>query len=270
MYPTDFPDFQLTSNALLYRIHDWKHHTVHYASGNGRFDLPEPEGTCYFAEAPLGALLETHRESSEFTEGTLERRTLATYKIRLVAARLVDLTSDAAPDGNGWLSVSAPDRYDETRSFARAARSSGYDGIRYWSRYSDEADRPVRSIALFGNAGTWGGLPESLEQIPAAVIDQAAHAGVVVSFEPPRPKLIAVHPSREAVAVEGMCVSHHEFFIGLLSPEAIVHPNRWTVGRCPECDEHWKMVRYVTDNRDPAGDWMEIPVDPQAGGALHD
>ena len=261
MHLDGFPSIELTPDALLYRAHKWKYETVYYsATGDGRFDISTPEGTCYFSEAPLGAFLETFRDEPVFTEGMALQGAMATYRVRPRRLLIADCTDKRAAEFGipEWLHDSASDRYGETQAWATRLRDAGFDGLRYWSRYSRKADREVRTFALFGPEGPWRELPETLQHFPTALLEVAAQAGANIGYYPPPSKLIAFTPHPESAGTEGMCINSHVATIGLLSAEAVLDPDRWTVGECPECDEPWKLVRFVDTEGSPLGDWVEI------------
>src|SRR5664279_4864873 len=91
-----FPSRRLTTRRRWSRCHRRENGTWFYSSTGGRWDLPEPNGTCYVAENDRGAVLEVVGpdlyDQGFVTEGFLRQRVLSTVTMpkRPVVADLLD------------------------------------------------------------------------------------------------------------------------------------------------------------------------------------
>lgn len=154
----DFPALVLPAGTELWTVHAaGDSPLVCSGAGDGRFDLATPEGTCYFATEPLGALLECcFRDTPEVDEQALRERRLSVVRTER-ALRLADL-ADMRAFGFGVTAEvhSIPD-YELTQQWARAARAAGFDGVHYLLRH--DPSRSMAGVARFGPAGErqdWG------------------------------------------------------------------------------------------------------------------
>jgi hypothetical protein len=120
--------------------------------GNGRFDLPAPEGTCYLADDLDTALGEKLlRRPKKLVPAQRLRELFHAVVTATQAPELADLTAKRAA---GWgLNAEIHTSLDHARPRAWAAtlRAAGAAGLRYAVR-SDPALRG-RAVALFGAAG---------------------------------------------------------------------------------------------------------------------
>ncbi|MGA8260550.1 MAG: RES family NAD+ phosphorylase [Arenicellales bacterium] len=122
-------------------------------TGGGRFDLPEPMGTCYFGTRPESALLEAlqarlvNLPREELTVRRMARVTVpaeAPDAAMLTARRVAGefgITAELWAGGNRAL----------TRRWAGAIRRDGW-----WAIYAGVAHDPsgrLRAVALFDHAG---------------------------------------------------------------------------------------------------------------------
>jgi hypothetical protein len=118
----------------------------------GRFDLPEPDGTCYLAMDEVTALLEvlgTDLERGAVSSEFLNQRRLR--KLHLSREQsLSDLTSREATRFGITSEIGSIVPYECPQAWAAALRAAGSQGVVYWSRFD-----PARgaSIALFGPHG---------------------------------------------------------------------------------------------------------------------
>jgi hypothetical protein len=118
----------------------------------GRFDLPEPEGTCYLAGDPLAALLEligpeleSGAVSEDFLRGRRLRELRAPEKIELA-----DLTTRQASGFGVTAEIGSIVPYSLPQAWAVRLRAAGSGGLIYWLRHD-----PSRGAgyALFGPHG---------------------------------------------------------------------------------------------------------------------
>jgi hypothetical protein len=148
------------------------------SSGAGRFDLEPPEGTCYFAADPYGAI----REASRL--GPVTPRWLSERDLREVAppdpnARLAATHVRAAGRYGLTMELVTHVPYDLPRRWAAAFRAAGFAGLRHQLRHDPRA-RPA-GLSLFGPAG-----PDDTQDGRRQALDPAllGAAGVRV-IEPP-------------------------------------------------------------------------------------
>ncbi len=149
----DFPRSKLEPEALLYRVTKKGRGPWWFnSSGSGRFDLPEPEGTCYLATDAVAALLEIigpDREGGLVSAELLAERNL--HELRVPESRsLADLTDRRAVAFGMTLEIHSLPTYELTQSWAGSLSNAGAQGLRYFARHDPAAGC---SIALFGPAG---------------------------------------------------------------------------------------------------------------------
>jgi hypothetical protein len=141
----------------------WAHHDPWWFStrtGNlaaGRFDLALPHGTCYFADDPLGALIEKladpEQEDPLVPAEDLER--LHVWSVTLPPPwDVVADTTDRASRVSKELGCVVP--YEVCWEWADALHHAGRSGLRYWLRLDPGAGR---GVAVFGGDGTPPGRP---------------------------------------------------------------------------------------------------------------
>jgi RES domain len=166
-----FPQYTLAPGDELWRIHK-EGMSPWFFRNNGRFrfDLVENPayGTCYFAEEPLGAFVET-------LQGF---RTVPMPRVELVQRRLfhlevsypltlADTTHNAAARFgiDGSIAAGAAGHYGRSQAFAKRALDAGFAGVRY--RVRNDMTQNLLGIALFGPLGSH----EPIPPMPAGVSD---------------------------------------------------------------------------------------------------
>lgn len=118
--------------------------------GGGRFDLPEPDGACYFATSAVGAWLEVFRTTPLVALPDLRaRRLLTTRPPRPV--RTADLTAKASRAFGITLDVSTGDDYSVSRRWATRLRQAGFRALQTVLRH-DPSGR-TRSVTLLDTGG---------------------------------------------------------------------------------------------------------------------
>lgn len=149
---TGFPSRRLTTRRRWSRCHQHVNGTWFHSSAGGRWDLPEPDGTCYLAENDRGAVLEVVGpdlyDQGFVTEGFLRQRAVSTVSLsqRPVVADLLDAevsTFGVTAELSGAID------YAQTQQWARAFRASEHDGIVYGLRFRPNTE----GLAVFGPAG---------------------------------------------------------------------------------------------------------------------
>lgn len=169
----DFPHYHLTTTLQLARIHKSGRGPWWFASvdadphRSGRFDLPQPKGTCYLAESPKGAFL----ESLQHLIGVGNPIPISEMLIRSVSTltaprkmRIADCTHKAAAAFGITGAISSGGDRLLTQQWAIAFDAAGFEGIRYFAQ-GDPSQHEV-SIALFHDAGSasWAiGLTEPIK-----------------------------------------------------------------------------------------------------------
>jgi hypothetical protein len=167
----DFPTYTVTPSHILFRIHGaargpwWFSH-----SGQMRFDLVPPHGTCYLAESAAGAFVEAF-QGLLIPRGTVDRRRLS----RLGVPRpmtLADCTQARARSFGITGEIHSSDDRATTQAWAAAFHGNGFDGVRYLVRHDPSQQRA--GVALFGDAGEadWGYEPP--EAIGDELIERVA------------------------------------------------------------------------------------------------
>jgi RES domain. len=134
------------------------------SDGSGRFGLERPNGTCYLAETPLGALIEHFDGIALIPQEDLDQRSISTLSPGR-AFRLADCTSSRARGFGADLSLSAGSDYERTQRFAAWFHANGFDGVRYFLRNDPTAT--LIGIALFGSAGE-----QDLPVLSSAPVDE--------------------------------------------------------------------------------------------------
>jgi len=153
------------------------------APGSGRFDLPEPEGTCHLASTPAAAVREVAGPDvvrRGWIEGDLlEGRVVSTLTLSH-PVRAADVSARRATDYRISSELTTTGRYEITQAWARALRDAGFDALRHQLRFTPGSDR---GLALFGTAGRpdpgWPGGPD-----PASAAEWAESLGLDVVTAP--------------------------------------------------------------------------------------
>lgn len=149
------------------------------SDGSGRFDLPFPDGTCYLAQDPLGALLEVARGLTILSDRFLDsRRLLIARPTREL--RLADLNAAGAYAFGVTGELSGTADYAGPQAWAAALRTHGFDGVRYRIRHDPRGD--LVGVGWFGRAGRWGRPPAGLRvPVPTSVLLDAAPFGIRIA-----------------------------------------------------------------------------------------
>lgn len=148
-----FPRTELTTDRELWRlVLEGRGPWWFSGSGEGRFDLREPEGTCYLATDELSALLEAvgpDRQGGAISTRFLEDRRLR--RLRAPRSRsLADLTSRRASGFGLTLEIHTIVPYDLPRAWAASLRKAGAEGLLFFVRHDPAAGH---GVALFGRQG---------------------------------------------------------------------------------------------------------------------
>jgi hypothetical protein len=174
--PDDLPELpgRNLGSTPLWRIHPAEVAPWFFDLGpDGRFNLAE-SGTCYLAEAPIGAFVEKFgrllRPGGVIPEGLVEAQRLS--RLRPPKTTVVDLTDPTVLGLVGLTAeIHSTSDYNLTQGWALALQEAGYDGIRYKARHDPRGQ--LVSIALFGS----GRSPRSAAKtttIPVDLIHEAS------------------------------------------------------------------------------------------------
>jgi hypothetical protein len=148
----DFPSRHLTTRRRWARCHRRANGVWFRSSGGGRWDLPEPEGTCYLADDDRAALTEVVGpdlyDQGFVTEGFLRQRVLTTVTLRERPV-VADLLDAEVSRFGVTAELSGAIDYARTQAWARAFRTHGLDGIVYGLRFRPNSE----GLASFGPAG---------------------------------------------------------------------------------------------------------------------
>jgi RES domain len=190
-----FPARTIRRTTRLYRAHTRGHAPWWFTSaGDGRFDLPAPDGTCYVADQPVAALRE-RLGPRVVHSGTVRRSELEkTVVSRLALPSPARVANAAHPDAyqHGCTTeIGTVEDYRLTNRWAIAFWRDGWMGVRYASRLSPGAV----SVALFGTAGAVG-WPEDADPLPAALC--VVDLGLEIVDTPTPASLTFRHPPADA------------------------------------------------------------------------
>lgn len=121
--------------------------------GDGRFDLPDPYGTCYLASTELGAVNELVGPDCA-DRGWVDSDLVAgrvTSRLRLPEdVKAADITSARAAKFRATNELPATERYDITQAWADTLHRAGFGGMYTVLRFTPGQ---TRGLALFGAAG---------------------------------------------------------------------------------------------------------------------
>lgn len=167
-----FPRRTLRAGVELFRIHGAGRDPRWFSSdGSGRFDLPEPDGTCYLAAEPLGAFVEVFGDVALVDEADVRAKQLSVVSLSSDVV-LADCASTRALAFGVDASVHSASNYARTQEWAVAFHAASFDGVRYLVRH-DPSQRLV-GVALFGPAGESPSTgPVSTERIGSSLVRNA-------------------------------------------------------------------------------------------------
>ncbi|MGH3447364.1 MAG: RES family NAD+ phosphorylase [Nocardioidaceae bacterium] len=161
----------------------------------GRFDLAEPDGTCYLADSPESAVRERVgpdiAQSRQVAASVLADRVVSTLALP-APVRAANLESNRAADRygvTGELSTMTP--YDVTQAWARALHQAGFGGVCGRLRFTVSRHR---GLAIFGAAGSRPGW--AADPSPVSLADVAGRMGIAIIDPPDDDQLTIITPPR--------------------------------------------------------------------------
>jgi RES domain len=196
--PADLEGFppRRTSASLrtLYRIswhrdrvtgalnNPWRFSTI--PSGPNRFDVPAPNGTCYWSSRRYGAWVEVFRGAKVDLSDARARRIWTGHA---PVIRMANLLSPRAYRYGVTAAISTQPDYGLPQQWAEALRQHGFDGL--VGRCSHDPTSTALNVAVFGKAGTprsqpgWTTSSNRLEQ-DMALLSEVAVLGVQLAPAP--------------------------------------------------------------------------------------
>ncbi|MGN6160230.1 MAG: RES family NAD+ phosphorylase [Marmoricola sp.] len=151
--PDDLSDFpSVALSGLWFRAHSASHAVWWFSSdGSGRFDLTEPNGTCYLGSSVGVAVRERlgRRLSAGPVPAAVADQMLVS-RVRL-RARVADAIARAAERFGITREIGTVTPYDLPQRWAAALHAAGHRGVRYWPRFALAPED--LSVALFAPAG---------------------------------------------------------------------------------------------------------------------
>ncbi len=191
-----FPAYRLEEGTTLFRAHRAGLGPWWFSStGEGRFDLPTPRGTCYTALDALSALRERLGPVLGTAAAVPESLLTGTVvsRLRVPEGRdVADLQTRRAASFGATRELETMVPYAVPQAWARALAGAGLEGVRYGPRFTPGE---CSAVALFGDSGArdWPGDPEPL---PGDTVP-----GSPTAVPPPRrADLTVVRPPRTRAA----------------------------------------------------------------------
>jgi hypothetical protein len=178
---------------VLYRAHHGQRRPWWFASSlSGRFDLPEPAGTCYLATDATAALRERLGPTLAglgFVRAADVEAVVVSVLSVLPCGPIADFVATRAAQFGMTREISTTTDYQCTQRWAAAVFAAGFAAARYQPRFSTSAN--AFSFAYFSGGGDHDEL-ESSARMPAGEV--AADAGIRIETDPPISGLSVVTP----------------------------------------------------------------------------
>jgi hypothetical protein len=190
---TRFPSRRLRAGTLLYRNHAIGSTPWWFESSpQGRFNLAEPNGTCYLSGSRAGALRE--RIGPDLAvHGLVPSSVLVDRVISMLhlpaSVRAANLSSNRASTGFGVTAeLASMTPYDTPRAWAATLAAAGFEAIVCRLRFSAGVSE---GLALFGPAGPadW-----PTDPTPTGCLAVASRLGIAV-IDPPDDNQLTVLPA---------------------------------------------------------------------------
>ena len=175
----NFPSFPLQPRSTIFRI--FKSYSSEASPRSpwyfgstggknpGRFDLPQPKGSCYFASSSYGAWLETIRGPRVVSRQQVEELSLARVTRQSTELILANLTSSSGTKYGLTLDVATGDDYSQTQEIADLLRKARFKGVRSFLRRSTSAR--LYTFGIFGPTGAQP-VPRGWKGVSSNLIDE--------------------------------------------------------------------------------------------------
>ena len=129
----------------------WRFSTMTSGStGRNRFDVPEPNGTCYWSSRRYGAWVETFQGCTRVDLSDARHRRIWTGHAPVL--RLANLLAPKAYPFGITAAISTQPEYALPQQWAEALRRHGFDGLVGSCSHDPSSD--ALNVAVFGKAGT--------------------------------------------------------------------------------------------------------------------
>jgi hypothetical protein len=126
----------------------WRFSTI--PDGRNRFDVPSPNGTCYWSDRRYGAWVEVFRGATLVNGSDARARRLWTG--HAPALHLADLLSPKAYPFGITAAISTQPDYELPQQWAETLRKHGFAGLA--GSCSHDPSSGALNVAVFGKAGT--------------------------------------------------------------------------------------------------------------------
>jgi hypothetical protein len=172
-----FPVWHVHAGTRLWRVTRAGNGPWWFSSdGSGRFDLPAPRGTCYLADDPAVALLESF--GPLWPELGVSRAVVDQRRLWDVAlpeqADAADATVRAARSFGVTAELGTITPYDLPHRWAAAFAAAGFDGVRARARHDPGGGRVLAWFGAAGERRGWRrGRPAAIDD---TVLDQITAA----------------------------------------------------------------------------------------------
>lgn len=148
----------MTARRRWFRHHTWRPDAPDggawwFSSGGGRFDLPEPDGTCYLASTAAAAVMEltgpSYARNGWVPADLLDGRVVSALRLP-ASVRAADCADERARRWRVTNELTSTSSYDVSQAWARVFHRDGFGGVLAALRFSPGEDR---GLAVFGSAG---------------------------------------------------------------------------------------------------------------------
>lgn len=169
------PSVEYEKGSEFFRAHSQQHDPWYFSSSmQGRFDLPEPQGTCYLATNPGAAVREVLgdrlSQSGRLPQSIAEGRVISRLSLPCSVHSAHISHHDAFILGITGELTTMPS-YEVPQAWAQALYKAGFGAITYRPRFSPGDSL---ALALFGDAGA-AQLPSRFE---STLADAATSLGL--------------------------------------------------------------------------------------------
>jgi hypothetical protein len=162
---------------------------------HGRFDLPSPDGTCYLARTPVGAVLEVFQEHDGLLPDVeLRRRLRAEVLVPRVAPSAADLSAKASRGLGVTAALWSSGNRRLSQQWAAALKRAGWLALHHG--IANDPSGRQRAVSLFDRSGEhapyddpdgWGYRTHELADDAGLVAALAVYGIEVIRSDPQLP-----------------------------------------------------------------------------------